>query len=100
MEKIANQESEAGEKQTTNRSGNFSLVMRKLEGKWKIIHDHSSTLDEEKGWLTTAQAQNVAKSHFEKDAKVQFESNGHVVNASSGDKSLSIDRKTGEVKIK
>ena len=27
--------------------GNFSLVLRKLEGSWKIIHDHSSTLEEE-----------------------------------------------------
>ena len=24
-------------------NGNFSLVLRKLEGGWKIIHDHSST---------------------------------------------------------
>ena len=27
--------------------GNFSLVLRKLDGAWKIIHDHSSTLKED-----------------------------------------------------
>ena len=27
-----------------NRDGNFSLVLRKLDGQWKIIHDHSSRL--------------------------------------------------------
>jgi len=26
------------------KDGNFSLVLRKLGGTWKIIHDHSSTL--------------------------------------------------------
>jgi len=26
------------------KDGNFSLVLRKLDGDWKIIHDHSSTL--------------------------------------------------------
>lgn len=31
-----------------NKQGNFSLVLRKLDGKWKIIHDHSSTLEPEK----------------------------------------------------
>ena len=25
--------------------GNFSLVLRKLDGGWKIVHDHSSTLE-------------------------------------------------------
>ena len=29
------------------KGGNFSLVIRKLKGDWKIIHDHSSTLEEE-----------------------------------------------------
>ncbi len=28
-------------------NGNFSLVMKKIDGQWKIIHDHSSTLIEE-----------------------------------------------------
>lgn len=28
--------------------GNFSLVLRKIAGQWKIIHDHSSTLETEK----------------------------------------------------
>ncbi len=27
--------------------GNFSLVLRKIDGEWKIIHDHSSTLPNE-----------------------------------------------------
>ncbi len=26
--------------------GNFSVVMQKLDGKWVIIHDHSSSLEE------------------------------------------------------
>ena len=30
------------------RDGNFSLVMKKVKGKWKIIHDHSSELEPEK----------------------------------------------------
>lgn len=27
------------------KDGNFSLVLRKIDGDWKIIHDHSSTLE-------------------------------------------------------
>jgi len=27
--------------------GNFSVVLKKFDGKWKIIHDHSSTLEDE-----------------------------------------------------
>lgn len=27
--------------------GNFSVVLRKLDGQWRIIHDHSSSLDPE-----------------------------------------------------
>jgi uncharacterized protein (TIGR02246 family) len=27
------------------KDGNFTLVLKKLEGEWKIIHDHSSTLE-------------------------------------------------------
>lgn len=30
------------------KDGNFSLVLRKLDGAWKIIHDHSSALNEVK----------------------------------------------------
>ena len=30
------------------KDGNFSLVLRKMDGAWKIVHDHSSTLEEEK----------------------------------------------------
>ena len=37
---IPKKEDEADEK----KDGNFSLVLRKLNGAWKIIHDHSSTL--------------------------------------------------------
>lgn len=29
------------------REGNFSLVLRKIEGQWKIIHDHSSLREPE-----------------------------------------------------
>ena len=29
------------------RQGNFSLVLRKLDGQWTIVHDHSSSLEEE-----------------------------------------------------
>ena len=28
-----------------NLDGNFSLVLRKIDGNWKIIHDHSSSFD-------------------------------------------------------
>ena len=28
--------------------GNFSLVLRKMKGAWRIIHDHSSSLENEK----------------------------------------------------
>ncbi len=28
-----------------NKDGNFSLVLRKLEGGWKIVHDHSSIIE-------------------------------------------------------
>ena len=31
-----------------NSGGNFSLVLKKIEGKWKIVHDHSSSLPETK----------------------------------------------------
>jgi beta-aspartyl-peptidase (threonine type) len=29
-----------------NLGGNFSLVFRRLDGRWLIIHDHSSSLDD------------------------------------------------------
>ena len=29
----------------SNRDGNFSLVLRKMDDGWKIVHDHSSTLE-------------------------------------------------------
>ncbi len=29
------------------REGNFSLVMRRIKGNWKIVHDHSSQLEPE-----------------------------------------------------
>lgn len=34
--------------QGERKDGNFSLVLRKIEGRWLIIHDHSSTLAEKK----------------------------------------------------
>ena len=30
------------------KDGNFSLVLKKIEGQWKIVHDHSSRLKDEK----------------------------------------------------
>lgn len=33
------------ERKDTNLSGNFSLVWKKIDGSWKIIHDHTSTLE-------------------------------------------------------
>ena len=27
--------------------GNFSLILKKIDGKWRIVHDHSSTLEEQ-----------------------------------------------------
>lgn len=36
-----------GAKEDLKKDGNFSLVLRKLDADWKIIHDHSSTLEEE-----------------------------------------------------
>jgi len=35
------------EMKSSNPKGNFSLVMKRIKGEWKIIHDHSSSLDEE-----------------------------------------------------
>jgi len=32
-------------KEDTKKDGNFSLVLRKVDQAWKIIHDHSSTLE-------------------------------------------------------
>ena len=29
-----------------NPQGNFSLIFRKIDGQWKIIHDHTSSLEE------------------------------------------------------
>ena len=29
------------------KEGNFSLVFKKIDGDWKIVHDHSSSLDKE-----------------------------------------------------
>ncbi len=36
-----------GGDEDVKKDGNFSLVLRKMDGKWKIIHDHSSTLKPE-----------------------------------------------------
>ncbi|MFK7767751.1 MAG: SgcJ/EcaC family oxidoreductase [Mariniblastus sp.] len=32
----------------SKKDGNFSLVVKRMEGGWKIIHDHSSIIDDEK----------------------------------------------------
>lgn len=45
------------------KGGNFSLVLRKLNGEWKIIHDHSSTLDPEEGWLSVEQGLTVLRGY-------------------------------------
>lgn len=34
-------------KDDQRKDGNFSLVVKNLDGNWKIIHDHSSTLEPE-----------------------------------------------------
>lgn len=34
------------ERKKDSPEGNFSVVLQKFNGKWKIIHDHSSTLEE------------------------------------------------------
>ena len=34
------------EREKDSPEGNFSVILKKLDGKWKIIHDHSSTLEE------------------------------------------------------
>ena len=31
-----------------DQNGNFSLVLRKIDDEWKIIHDHSSSIDNDK----------------------------------------------------
>ena len=35
------------------REGNFSLVMRQIKGKWKIVHDHSSQIEPEEDPAST-----------------------------------------------
>ena len=34
--------------QGEQKEGNFSLVLKKMKPGWKIVHDHSSTLEEDK----------------------------------------------------
>ncbi len=86
------------------KDGNFSLVMKKFDGQWKIVHDHSSTLDKEKGWLSLAQAEQVGKSHLKLD-QIRTQKNGRYVlvepvtneSASPEKKAVFIDRQTAEV---
>jgi len=86
------------------KDGNFSLVMKKFDGQWKIVHDHSSTLDKEKGWLSLAQAEQVGKSHLKLD-QIRTQKNGRYVlvepvtneSASPEKKGVFIDRQTAEV---
>lgn len=34
------------ERESDNPKGNFSLVLKRIDGAWKIVHDHSSSEDE------------------------------------------------------
>ena len=57
-----------------SKKGNFSLVMKKFKQGWKIIHDHSSTLEEEKGWISIAQTTTLCSKIMgapEKSIKLQ-----------------------------
>lgn len=80
------------------RSGNFSLVMRKINGSWKIVHDHSSTLDKEKDWITFEQSKNIALSHLHGRGKIEYMMEGHLFTAKSDGKEIVVDRKSGEIR--
>jgi beta-aspartyl-peptidase (threonine type) len=43
--------------------GNFSLVWRKIDNQWKIIHDHSSSLEPEKNTDAKTEATKPGKTH-------------------------------------
>ena len=60
------------------KEGNFSLVMKKFADGWKIVHDHSSTLEKEKGWLTVSQAEQVARNDLGGDAVTSKQLDHHL----------------------
>jgi hypothetical protein len=86
------------------RDGNFSLVMEKFGDDWKIIHDHSSSLEPEKGWLSVEQAEAVGKLKLKGEA-VQSQLLGRYVLVEpvaasptvNQETSIYVDRKTAEV---
>lgn len=89
------------------KEGNFSLVMKKIDGQWKIIHDHSSTLEKQKGWLTVEQATVVGRNHFRIPDNVELKTKevGHylilAVDVSNGKSGFEwddfyVNRKTGK----
>ena len=85
--------------QGEKKEGNFSLVMKKFDDGWKIVHDHSSTLEQEKGWLTVSQAEQVGKTALG-TANVTSEKQEHFLNVKSGTdetRSVWVDRKTAAV---
>jgi ketosteroid isomerase-like protein len=85
--------------QGEKKEGNFSLVMKKFDEGWKIVHDHSSTLELEKGWLTVAQAEQVAKTILGTD-KVKILKLDHylaVTPTADENRKIYVDRKTAEV---
>lgn len=88
-----------------DRDGNFTLVMRKIEGKWKIIHDHSAELESEKGWLNLKQAEMVARCKIDvMDDNVVIKNQGHLMKVfppwkhlKEGEKTVYVDRKSGMI---
>ena len=86
--------------QGENKDGNFSLVMKKFDGGWKIVHDHSSTLETEKGWLSIAQAEQVAKNHFHNSDALESHPQGHYLQVVAGPDQASmiyVNRKTAAI---
>ena len=88
------------------KDGNFSLVMKKVSGEWKIVHDHSSTLEKEKGWLTIEQAKQVGRSHLPgEDGRISYTREKHFLvvtplqrnNTSKSKETIYVDRMTGVV---
>lgn len=78
------------------KEGNFSLVMKKFDDGWKIVHDHSSTLEKEKGWLTVAQAEQIAETVLG-ELRVKSVKHEHylaVTASDDRDKTVYVDRKT------
>lgn len=82
--------------QGEKKEGNFSLVMKRFDDSWKIVHDHSSTLEKEKGWLTVEQAEQIAKTALGTDS-VKSEKHEHylaVTSTTDETQKVYVDRKT------